>query len=267
MKKRSTLSWFLAASFISTMMVACAKSSDNGGTTETPTPPASAYLIPPGVQFGFFAQNNKMNSYYSSGGSTYNILSGMKTVLKYAMGVCDRNATDGGLANCNAWMGNAFHDIMIFANGSQASTVKLVIRAMPDTTCSYSNPYSCSWYSYSLPSFSQFFLSLFGYNTFNTAGAYNPMILDMTINPICVDVNGIKCADKDSTYSTGFELRGYAPEGATYHMGRNLLFQLQVPVGKLEDQAWNFNLYYNGQHAGSGKMVRCLSSNCGVQGF
>lgn len=264
MKKTSTLSWLFVASFISLMMVACAKSG-GGGNQEVPTPPATAYLIPPGVQFGFFAQNNKMNTRFNSGGSTYNIQSGMKTVLKYAMGVCDRNATDGGLANCNSWMSNAFHDIMIFANGSQASTVKLVIRAMPDTTCS--NPYYCSWYSYSLPNFTQFFSALFGYNTFNNAGAYNPMILDMTINPICVNVNGIKCEDQDSTYSTGFELRGYAPEGATYHMGRNLLFQLQVPVGKLEDQAWNFNLYYNGQAAGSGKMVRCTRSDCGVQGF
>ena len=263
MKKTSTLLMSLSAGFVALAMVACAKSADNNNNNNG-APPASAYVIPPGQQFGFFAQNNKMNSYYNSGGSVYNIMGGMKTVLKYAMGVCDRNATDGGLANCNKWMGNAFHDIMIFANGSQSNTVKLVLRAMPDTTCTGG---ACGWYSYSLPNFSQFFLGLFGFNTFNNAGAYNPMILDMTINPICVNSGGVNCEDQDSTYSTGFELRGYAPEGATYHMGRNLLFQLQVPVGKLEDAAWDFNLYYNGQHAGSGRMVRCQYSNCGVQGF
>jgi hypothetical protein len=263
MKKLSTLTWVFVAGFIAMAMVSCAKSGGGGGN-QAPTPPVTALTIPPGVQFGFFAQNNKMNSYYNSGGSTYTIQSGMKTILKYAMGVCDRNATDGGLANCNAWMGNAFHDIMIFANGSQANTVKLVLRAMPDTTCT---GYTCGWYSFSLPNFSQFFLGLFGFNTFNNAGAYNPMILDMTINPICVNANGINCEDRDSTYSTGFELRGYAPEGATYKMGRNLLFQVQVPVGKLEDQSWDFNLYYNGQTAGSGRMVRCVNANCGVQGF
>lgn len=261
MKKASTLLWSLSAGFIVLALVACAKSGDNNNGA----PPVGAYVIPPGQQFGFFAQNNKMNSYYNSGGSTYNILSGMKTVLKYAMGVCDRNAYDGGLADCNKWMSNAFHDIMIFANGSQSNTVKLVLRAMPDTTCSYGS-FCGNWYA-SLPNFSQFFLGMFGFNTFNSAGAYNPMILDMTINPICVNTGGVNCEDRDSTYSTGFELRGRAPEGATYHMGRNLLFQLQVPVGKLEDQSWNFNLYYNGQQAGSGRMVRCAYSNCGVQGF
>lgn len=262
MKKRSVITWSILAGFSAMLMVACGSSSNNG-QQEVPAVPVTALTIPPGVQFGFFAQNNKMNTVYNSGGSVYTIRSGMKTILKYAMGVCDRNASDGGLANCQSWMSNAFHDIMIFANGSQANTVKLVIRAMPQIC----NGYNCNWYSFSLPSFNQFFLSLFGFNTFNNAGAYNPMILDMTINPICVNANGIKCEDQDSTYSTGFELRGYAPEGATYHMGRNLLFQLQVPVGKLEDQSWDFNLYYNAQHAASGRMVRCQQPNCGVQGY
>ena len=263
MKSRSTLIWVLLASFISLALVACGKSGGNNNN-EVPAPPVTALTIPPGVQFGFVAQNDKMNSVYNSGGSTYTIRQGMKTILKYAMGVCDRNATDAGLANCNSWMSNAFHDIMIFANGSQTNTVKLVIRAMPDTRCT---GWSCGWYSLSLPNFTQFFTSLFGFNTLNNAGMYNPMILDMTINPICVNTGDVICSERDSTYSTGFELRGYAPEGATYKMGRNLLFQVQVPVGKLEDQSWNFNLYYNGQHAGSGRMVRCLSANCGVQGF
>ena len=79
------------------------------------------------------------------------------------------------------------------------------------------------------------------------------MVLDMTIWPI--------------NNSQGFELRGYAPAGAYYQGGNNLLFQFQVANGKLEYQAWDFTLAYNGEVAATGRMVRCPTQNCGVQGM
>jgi hypothetical protein len=191
-----------------------------------------------------------MNTQYQNNGTTYTFQSGMLNVLKLAMGVCDRDASDGGLADCHAWL-NGYQDIMLFASGDQASTVNLILRAFPSANCT--NPYYCTYYSYSLPSFNQFFLGLFGFNTLNMAQMYDPMNLNMTIWPV--------------NNNAGFELRGYAPSGATYHSGLDLLFQFQVAQGKLDDLGWDFTLAYNGTVAATGHMVRCQTQNCGVPGL
>jgi hypothetical protein len=94
---------------------------------------------------------------------------------------------------------------------------------------------------------------MFGFNSFNTSNLYNPMVLNMTIWPV--------------NDSKGFELRGYAPGADLVYGSGNLLFQFQVPNGKLEDLAWDFQLVFNGQVVSSGHMVRCSTANCGVQGF
>lgn len=251
MKNLSRYTWILAVASVAIAMAACGKSGGgNSGPAPVPTGPGVAQTLPPGTPVGFYAQNPKMDQYYINSGSTYNLQSAMNKVLKYAMGTCDRNYADYGYAGCQSWM-NGFHDIMIFANGSQASTVKMVVRAMPDTRCQ--SPYMCSGYWASLPSFSQFILGLFGFNTTNQSGVYNPMVLDMTIWPI--------------NNSQGFELRGYPPAGAYYQGGNNLLFQFQVPNGKLEDAAWDFTLAYNGEVAANGRMIRCTNPSCGIQGM
>lgn len=230
-------------------IVACGKSGggfngDGGGVVPT-------NVIPPGSKIGFVAQNAKAYEVRPDMGSSLTVGQGAKTMMKYAMGVCDRENTNMGLANCNAWM-NGFHDIMLFADGSQTNKVKMVIRAFPDTRCTGT---SCGYYSATLPSVGQFIRSLFGFPAGNMAGFYNPMVLDMTIWPI--------------NNNQGFELRGYGPAGATFGLGANLLFQFQVAQGKLEDAAWDFNLYYNGVNGlvYSGRMVRCNTQDCGVQGF
>ena len=172
----------------------------------------------------------------------------MRQVFKTAMRTCDRNYKDGGLADCDSYM-RGFNDIMIFANGSQAQTVQMIVRSMPDTSCQ--SPYYCSNYWYSLPSFQQFILGMFGFSTYNNSNVYNPMSLTMTIWPI--------------NNSQGFELRGNAPGYDLYYNSGGLLFQFQVAQGKLEDAAWDYRLVFNGEVAASGRMVRCSTANCGMQ--
>ncbi len=247
MKKLTTFTGLMIAALAATALVACGKS-DSGSPTPAPAPTALA--IPSGVKVGFFAQNTKWDSIYQNGGSSMTIQSGYKDVLKYAMRTCDRNYSDGGLADCSSWM-SGFNDILLFANGSQASKVQLVIRSMPDTSCQ--NPYYCSNYWYSLPSFQQVVLGLFGFNTLNGSNLHNPLAMDMTIWPI--------------NDSKGFELRGYAPRMDGYAGSGNLLFQFQVANGKLEDQSWDYQLIFNGNPAASGRMVRCSTANCQVTNF
>jgi hypothetical protein len=231
-------------------IVACGKSG-GGGFNGIGGNGVVSNVIPPGTKVGFVAQNTKAQEVTPDLGSYMTLGAGAKTMLKYAMGVCDRENTNIGLANCNAWM-DGFHDIMLFADGSQTNRVKMVVRAFPDTRCTGN---SCGYYSATLPSIGEFVRSLFGFPAGNMAGFYNPMVLDMTIWPI--------------NNSQGFELQGYGPSGAYFGMGRNLLFQFQVAQGKLEDAAWNFKLYYNGINGlvYYGHMVRCNTQNCGVQGF
>ena len=256
MKTRSPFYSLFVVALAVVGFVACGKS--GGGSNNVPAAgpalvaPVLTHAIPPGTQVGFYAQNNKMNYLYPGAvGSTLNLQqTGMSNVLKYAMGVCDRNYISGGGAACSTWL-NGLHDMMLFANGSQASSVKLVIRSMLDQSCQ--NSFECGSYWYSLPNFQQMVLGFFGFNTLNNAGVYDPMVLDMTVWPV--------------NNSQGFELRGYAPGGATYQGGNNLLFQFQVANGKLEDPAWDFVLYYNSVSVATGHMLRCQTQNCGVTGL
>ncbi len=240
----------MAVSLAALALVACGKSdSGGGGGGVAPAPVPPSLVIPSGVKIGFFAQNSKMDMMFPNAGTSYNFQSpGMNNILKYAMRTCDRGAYNGGFVTCQSYL-SGFNDIMIFANGSQASSVQMVLRSMPDTSCK--SPYYCSTYWYSLPSFSQFILDLFGFNTFNNSNIYNPMVLNMTIWPI--------------NDSRGFELRGYAPGGDLAYGSSNLLFQFQVPVGKLEDAGWDYRLVFNGEVAAQGHMVRCQTANCGLQ--
>lgn len=249
MKPKSTFKWLFAAALVA-LAVACGKSGGGGGEPAPVVPAVVPTVVPPNVRVGFFAQNSKMDQYYNNMGSSYVLQSGMYEVFKTAMRTCDRGTYNGGYASCQSFM-SGFNDIMIYMNGSQANQVQMVVRTMPDTSCQ--SPYACSGYWYSLPSFEQFILGIFGFNTFNNSNIYNPMVLNMTVWPI--------------NNSQGFELRGYAPGMDLYYNSGGLLFQFQVPQGKFEDMAWNFQLVFNGKVAASGRMVRCSQPNCGVQGF
>ncbi len=249
MKKQSKLYWAFSVAMLTLAMVACAKSSDNKSSDTNNTVVTGA--IPPGTKVGFYAQNQMMNYMYpGSTGTTLTISNStnMTKLLRDIMGVCDRNYSDGGYSACSTWI-NGYIDVMIFANGSNASTVKLVVRAYPAQ--------SNFWYS--LPSLSQFFLSAAGFNVLNNAAMYNPLVLDATINP--VTING----------QQGFQLNANGPAGATYNGGVNNLINLRVLPGKLDDAGFDFTLYLNNsintQGVATGHMLRCQTQNCGVNGF
>lgn len=224
----------------------CAKSSDNGGVPAVtaaaicaPNVPCTTALPPSNI--GFYAESASMKSYYNTNNSILNPTSGYSTFLKEALGVCDREAYTGGLAACSAWI-QGYHDIVFMMDNVSSNTVRVVVRAYPN------NQMGGSYYSYQLPTWSQFFLGLVGFPVAqNPAGFFNPMILTGTIYPINV--------------SQGFEIRAYGPQ-VSY--GYNKLLQLQIPAGKVQDTQFNFQLAWNGQTVASGTMVRCQTQNCGL---
>ncbi len=237
---------FAVALMGSTYLTGCGKSGGSNSPAPTNVTPTNFT----GGRIGFFAQNDKMDSLFLDGGSTFILKESYKNVLKTAMRTCDRAYHSGGLADCKAWL-NGLNDIMIFADNEQSSTVQMVVRSLVDSSCT--NPYYCSQYWYSMPSFKQVLLGLFGVDSTNYSYVYNPMVLNMTIWPV--------------NASKGFELRGYAPGNDLYYGSGALLFQFIVREGKLSDPTWTFELFFNGESVASGRMVRCTTQNCGVNGY
>jgi hypothetical protein len=252
MKKAKTNYWTLVlimGVFVgSGFLAACGKSGGgdtvlNPGVVQTCTNAGCTYPVPANSKLGFYAQTS--NFYipgYVNNGSTLQMQSGMSQVLKDAMGVCDRVAYTGGISACSNWMGGA-HDLVLYSDaGSTANTMKLIIRSTPGMQLG-----GYGWYQYSVPDFKTAIFNLLGFPVGNYSGVFDPMVLEATIWPV--------------NNSQGFEVRAYGPRMS---YAWNKLFQLQVANGKLEDAQWNFQLYFNGQAAMSGKAVRCQSQNCGL---
>ncbi len=236
-------------------LVGCGNSSSNNGTA-SPVPAYGlplptgiipqcigancTYGIPQSTRIGFYAQSANLGGMFLNNGSTFNAVStGMKGILKDAMGVCDRNTYDYGVASCQQWI-NGLHDLVFMMDGSTANSVRIMLRSYPQQ-----NPFYV--YGASFPSASQFFSTLFGYPQYNYQGLFNPLILTGTIWPI--------------NNSQGFEIRANGPTGST---GYNQMLQLQVTQGKVEDERFTFVLHWNGHQAASGTLVRCQSLTCGL---
>lgn len=217
--------------------------SGGGGHTPSPTPPPGSGVLPAGTPVGFYSQtSNLIVPGYVNFGSSLTVQQGMQSLLKDAMGVCDRSHISGGLAACSTWMHGAFDLVLLSENGAQSNAVKLIIRAIPGSQLN-----NMGWYTYSLPSFREFIGCLIGICWGNPTGIFNPLVLEATIWPI--------------NNSQGFEVRAYGPRAS---FAWNKLFQLQVAQGKLEDAQWNYVLHFNGVQAAQGTTVRCQSQNCGL---
>lgn len=175
-------------------------------------------------------QNYSYYGYYQIG--SLQIQSGFRALLKEAMGVCDRNDISGGQAACDSWMAGTA-EIAFQMDSTTSSGVRLMIKATPQ--------YSYWNYYYSMPNIGDFLLGWFtGINLSNPQGFFNPMVLNATIWPV--------------NNNQGFEIRSNGP---TYSMAWGKLLQLQVATGKVQDNSFNYQLYYNGVLAASGTMQNC----------
>lgn len=245
---RLNLKWIATAMLGSALLMGCGKSggSSDGGTVNAEcVSGCSGIYLPTNYKSGGYAQS--ANFYipgYQNNGTTFQVRTGMTALLRDAMGVCDRYTYSGGYAACTSWYSGA-HDMVIYLQGQQASqaqTVKFIIRSTPSTN-------NGSYFTYGFSSFQSIIMSFFGFGGDpNTAGIFDPMVLDATLWPI--------------NNSQGFELRANGPR---LSKAWNKLFQLQVANGKLEDATWNYQLYYNGQLAADGTGGLCQSQYCGLE--
>lgn len=241
--KKLNLNLFVLVLALGALQVSsCSKS---GGGKSAPVAPI-APIAPSSTNVGFYSQTqNFVVNNYLNNNSQFSAQSGISAVLKEAMGTCDRNHSNGGLASCSTWARGEFDLVLWVPQGATSNQVRVILRALPGSQL---NDFGS--YSYSFPRFSEFIgCSLLGIciNTGNSAGIFNPMVLDGNIWPI--------------NNNQGFEVRFYGPRLSQAY---NKTFQLQVNSGKLEDGAWNYRLLYNNTEAASGTAIRCQSQHCGM---
>lgn len=236
---------FLIAGFmVSAFVVACGSgSSDNGNNTVIQCPAGSTFqngycvggngaVVQTG-SVGFYSENWHDRTLTATG-------SGLSKFLRDAMGVCDRNHSNGGLAGCSAWTAGAF-DIVMQAPNSQTNSVQVTFRAKPQV-----NPNG--YYAYSLPSAGQLAGAFFGFPVVgNPSAVRNPLQLNMTVSVT-------------NNYQ-GFEARGY---GDFYTTANRSLVQVQIAKGKLEDSRFDYRIAYRGEIIVTGTFVRCNTADCGL---
>lgn len=242
MKRYSRYLFSAIAVLATATMVACSKANDANTNYY-----GNGYYIGnpygPGVSNGFYAQDKNMGTYiYPGSGVNLSLENGYKSLLKEAMGVCDRENYSGGTAVCDAWL-NGFNDLVVYTYPNKSA--RLVVRSMPQSqNCS---GYYCSNYYASIPTFQDMILNIMGLPTGNFAGVFNPMVLDMTYNL--------------TNASTGFTWRTKGPTGSRAYL-QNI--DVVIPAGKFEDNQHTFELHYKGQRVGSGTLVRCSTPSCGL---
>lgn len=238
---------FLTAGFlVSAFVVACGSGSSDNNNTVIQCPAGSTFqngycvggngaVVQTG-SVGFYSENWHDRSLTVASGS------GMRGFLKNAMGVCDRNHANGGLAGCEAWMSGAF-DVVMQTPNPQSNTVKVTFRAAPRY-----NPNA--YYSYSLPSAGQLAGALLGFPVMGNQSAYKQTLeLNMTVSVT-------------NNYQ-GFEARGY---GDFYTAANRSLIQVQIAKGKLEDSRFDYRIAYRGEIIVTGTFVRCNTADCGLSG-
>ena len=201
--------------------------------------PGTTYQYPANTQILFTSRKTDQfyQPYYSYAqtAGTLTTGSGWTAMLKEAMGICDRESWSAGSASCSYYTSGAA-EIAFQMDSSTASGVRLMIKAAPQA----------SYYSYygSSPSLSTFLLGwMTGIWATNPQGYFNPMVLNANIWPV--------------NNNQGFEIRSNGP---TVSAASAKLLQLQVATGKVEDNSFSYNLYYNGALAASGTMSRCTNS-------
>ncbi|MBX3016648.1 MAG: hypothetical protein KF767_02070 [Bdellovibrionaceae bacterium] len=229
------------------MILSGCGSSSSGGSPATPpitvvpqTPCLGnncVYQTPNSV-IGFYSQSaNFPSGLFMNNGSVLQPQGAVVNILQDAMGVCNRGYYNGGYADCQNWV-NGIYDLVFLVNPQNPNQVTVIFRAYPQQQS----------YTYNLPRWDQFFMSLMGWPVaMNPQGTFNPMILTSTIHPV--------------NNSQGFEIRTYGPQVSA---GYNKLLQLQVPVGKIEDQNFNYELFWNGDKIAIGTLVRCQTPTCGL---
>ncbi|MEK6774290.1 MAG: hypothetical protein AABY64_10140 [Bdellovibrionota bacterium] len=235
---------FTAILTVASMLVACNRNNtDNSGIPAGYNPNAMGCATGTyytggqcynanGTAIGAYNGINFISDNYQYRNFNIKDSNGYRNFLKKAMGVCDRAQTSAGIYSCSSWT-SGYAQVVLQTQTGTANHLYATFSSYP-----YSNGYS-NW-GVQLPSVGDFFLGLIGFPVMDLGSAIkNPLTVDATISVI--------------NKSQGFEARGY---GDLYTTANTSLIQIMIPVGKLEDAQFDYQLAFEGVIFATGRFVR-----------
>lgn len=190
---------------------------------------------------GFYADNYSGTSSLTITDSTK-----MTEFFKLGMGICDRAATNGGLASCSTYL-SGYVDFIIQFPPQMNGNALITVIAQPKP--SYVN------YSYQGPSGLGLLGIALGYATGYTIpdpsyyqGAYrNPLQIQAVVSAI--------------NNSAGFAAQGY---GDAWTGLNQTVVAIEAASGSANSTSFNYTFKVGGVVAAKGKMTRCQTVNCGL---
>ncbi len=256
--------WFFATAGTALLIAACGKSNDNSNATVINCPAgtsANAYGQCVNAYGQVVTSTNVTTNvqYFADNWSNQKSITildqnAFREFLRTSMGVCDRMNYTGGTADCSQWLTGGLDIVMSVPDVNSNNNINVTFRAWPQIS-------QYGYYSYQMPSVSNFIAGFFGIPSYATAGGYfNPMSLtSWTVSTV--------------NNSQGFEARTYGP---LYSVGNRSLIQIRVEQGKLGDNTFTFKLGYPncvqdsskscsnaaGVWFAQGTLTRCQSANC-----
>lgn len=191
---------------------------------------------------GFYADNY-------SGTASISVVNGTKMTefFKLGMGICDRAAKNGGMANCTTYLSGYIDFIIQFPPQMNGNALITVI-AQPKPS-----PYGS--YSYQAPSGMGLLGIALGYVTGYTIpdpsyyqGAYrNPLQIQAVVSAI--------------NSNAGFAAQGY---GDAWTGLNQTVVAIEAAAGTINSSSFNYVFKVGGVTAAQGTMKRCQTVNCGL---
>lgn len=218
-------------------LVACNKSS-GGGSSPAPRniqqpicPPGQVSgqagcqtvgLIPSGAAVTYTASTGQQyTGYYSQQQQSVGVLNlsgDYRSLLKDAMGVCDRCDVSSGLASCQTWL-SGYNDINIQTTGATNNSVTVTFRSAPE----YDN-FNTYWSS---PNLGDALLGIFG------------IPVDSCYYGIQAPVLSLQMYAETHNNNLGFVLYGNGPNYSAWYGHTIRVF---VDQGKLGDNVFDFRV-------------------------
>ncbi len=193
------------------------------------------------VGFGAYSRSQQNYAFPNANGGVMRVEGAFAAIMREAMNICDRGGIDGGTASCGGLMAVSVNSISLLFNQQTPNQPRMIISSQRVQT-NQPNQFN---YSYSLPTFRNFITGIM---------LGNPTV-GMNQLPVLPQIDLQNSTVWPYGGEKGFQVTAQGPQ---YSKSGLKKFELRVPVGKCEDGSFAFQLFYDGQIAATGNMVRVV---------
>jgi hypothetical protein len=207
--------------------------------------PPVGYIPPTGI-YGL-TQYYASKTDFLNPTDSFQLDSNYSKFLKNVLGVCDRCSSTAGQASCSSWM-SGFNMLMLNLSSNAATNHQMAFYSTPQVSQSY---FQFAW---QFPKIEDFFISMF-------TGIPAPSCTQGQFSPYWAT------SVLYETYNSGNGFVLYVNNGPFYSPWNLHKFKLYVPVGKIGDTSFAFQLTvedkdHNIYNLGTGTLSRCQTINC-----